>query len=86
MQLAQKHPELNVIGLGAQSSLDNAQSFVERTGTGTGDLHMVWDSTFESWRAFGVRSQPYWILFDSSGEIVASSPGAIDESAVASVL
>lgn len=84
MQLAQENPELNIIGLGAQDSLGQANDFVARTGTES--LTMVWDPSFDSWREFGVRSQPYWILFDAQGELVQSRPGAIDFGAVREAL
>ena len=86
MQLAQQFPQLNIVGLGAQDSLQQANDFVARTGTGGGEINMVWDQSFETWRAFGVRSQPYWMLFDASGEMIFSSPGAIDFDAVGSAL
>lgn len=75
-----------MIGLGAQDSLDYAHDFIASTGTGGGEITMVWDASFDSWRAFGVRSQPYWILYDAAGNQVASRPGAVDLNAVASVL
>ena len=78
MQLAQNFPSLHVVGLGGQDTLQQANDFVARTGTGGGEITMVWDQSFESWRAFGIRSQPYWMLFDAAGELVASKPGAID--------
>ena len=84
MQLAQDSPQLNIVGLGGQDSLDFANSFVELTGTA--DLNMVWDPSFNSWREFGVRSQPYWILFDANGELVESRPGSIDFEAVRAAL
>lgn len=86
MQLARQNPGLNIIGLGAQDDLEFARRFVDRTNTGGGEITMVWDETFETWRALGVRSQPYWLLYDADGELIASGPGAVDESVVQSVL
>jgi hypothetical protein len=84
--LAQQNPGLHVLGLGAQDSLDFANEFVSSTGTGGGAITMVWDPSFDSWRQFGIRSQPYWILFDAQGNEVTSSPGAVDLNAVQAVL
>lgn len=75
-----------MIGLGAQDSLGYAEDFIAGTGTGGGEITMVWDPSFDSWRAFGIRSQPYWILFDAAGNQVTSRPGAVDLAAVAAVL
>ena len=86
VQLAQQHPELNVIGLGAQDTLSYANDFIARTGTGNAGFTMVWDASFESWRALGIRSQPYWVLYDASGELVTSRPGATDFAAVEAAL
>ena len=86
MQLAQQNPELNIIGMGAQDDLEFAYRFIDRTGTGNGEITMIWDESFESWRAFGIRSQPYWLLYDAAGELIGSGPGAIDFSAVQSAL
>ncbi len=86
MQLAQNFPEVNVVGLGAQDNLAQANDFVARTGTGNGEITMVWDPSFESWRAFGIRSQPYWLLFGRDGELLFSQPGSIDFDAVRSAL
>lgn len=84
--MAQQYPALNVLGLGAQDNLDYAYDFLAATGTGGGAISMVWDPSFESWRQFGVRSQPYWILYDAQGNEIASQPGAIDLAAVEQVL
>ncbi len=80
--MAQQYPALHIIGLGGQDSLDYANEFVATTGTGGGVITMVWDSSFESWRHFGIRTQPYWILFDAQGNEITSRPGAIDLAAV----
>lgn len=84
--MAQQYPELHVVGLGAQDSLDFANEFVSSTGTGGVGLTMVWDPSFDSWRQFGVRSQPYWILLDAGGNEVTSRPGAVDIGAVENLL
>lgn len=84
--MAQQNPSLTVIGLGAQDSIEFANEFVSTTGTGGGEITMLWDPSFDSWRHFGVRSQPYWILFDANGTMVTSRPGAVDTNAVVAVL
>ncbi|MEM7094727.1 MAG: hypothetical protein AAF567_17110 [Actinomycetota bacterium] len=86
MQLALNFPDLNIIGLGAQDSLAEANEFVTLTGTTAAPITMVWDPSFDTWRSFGIRSQPYWILYDGQGELVSSSPGAIDFEAVTAAL
>ena len=85
-QLAHDNPDLHVLGLGAQDSLQFANDFVERVGLGDSDITLVWDPSFDSWRQFGIRTQPYWILFDAQGNEVTSRPGAVDLVAVQTVL
>jgi len=85
-QLAQQNPELNVLGLGAQDSLDFANRFIDSVGLENDNITMVWDPSFQSWRELGIRSQPYWILYDAEGNEVTSRPGAIDAGAVQAVL
>ena len=85
-QLAQDYPDLNIVGLGSQDTIEFANEFVTATGTGGGDISMVWDASFDSWREFGVRSQPYWILYDDAGNLVTSRPGAVDINAVIDVV
>lgn len=47
---------------------------------------MIYDESFKSWRQFGVASQPFWVLYDESGTQVAARPGAVDFTAVESVI
>ncbi len=74
------------MGAGAAplDSLDLAFEFVSRTGTG--GLPMIYDVSFQSWRQFGVTSQPYWVLYDRDGAPVAAQGGAVDWAVVESVL
>lgn len=81
--MARDNPNINVVGLGAQDSLQQAQDFVATFGTNS--FPMVWDPGFDSWLSLGVISQPYWILYDSSGNQVAARSGAVDLSLVASL-
>ena len=64
--------------MGGQDSAEFASEFVSSTGTGDGSVTMIWDPSFDSWRQFGIRSQPYWILYDDQGNELSSAPGAID--------
>jgi hypothetical protein len=85
-QLAQDNPDLHVLGLGAQDSLDFANEFVARGNLADSGITLVWDPSFDSWREFGIRSQPYWILYDAQGNEVTSRPGSVDLGAVRAVL
>jgi len=67
-------------------SLDLAYDFVARTGTSDGQIPMVYDESYQSWRQFDVISQPYWALFDATGTQVAARPGAVDFDAVRAIL
>ncbi len=72
--------------MGAQDSLEYANEFVASTRTGGGQITMIWDQSFESWRHFGIRSQPYWILYDAEGNLVSSSPGSVNTNLVADAI
>ena len=85
-QLAQDNPDLHVLGLGAQDSLDFANNFTTRLSLQDGPITMVWDPSFDSWRQFGIRAQPYWILYDAAGQEVASRPGSVDLDVVRAAL
>lgn len=85
-QLAQDNPDLHVLGLGAQDSLAFANQFVARGNLADSGITLVWDPSFSSWREFGIRSQPYWILYDAQGNEVTSRPGSIDLAAVRAFL
>jgi hypothetical protein len=69
-----------VIGLGTQDDSDLAVDFVERGGTHS--FPMYWDETFESWQAFGIRSQPAAAMLSPDGEVLAGWLGAFDEAEV----
>ncbi len=56
---------MTIVGLGAQDSLGQALDFVEDYGTKS--FRMLWDESFQSWAALGVRGQPIAILFDTDG-------------------
>jgi hypothetical protein len=62
-----------VIGLGTQDDGEQAIDFV--TSRETYSFPMYWDDTFESWVAFGVRSQPAAVLLSPSGEVLDAWSG-----------
>lgn len=56
---------MTVVGLGGQDSLGQALDFVEDYGTKS--FRMLYDDSFQSWAALGVRGQPIAIMFDTAG-------------------
>lgn len=72
--------------MGAQDNLGFANEFVASTGVTGDNITMIWDETFATWQALGIRSQPYWILYDAQGNEITSRPGVIDSAAVEAVL
>ena len=69
-----------MIGLGTQDSADEGTDFIRQTGTYS--FPMYWDETFESWAAFGIRSQPAAVLFSPSGEVLNGWLGGFPEEEV----
>ncbi len=59
--------ELDIVGVGAQDSLDQARGFVEDTGT-TG-LAMVWDPSGRSWVHYGITNQPTVVVLGADGKV-----------------
>lgn len=82
--MARNQPGLNIVGLGSQDNLDQANQFVAAGGTVS--FPMLWDESGASWAALGVFGQPYWILYDSQGTIAASRSGSVDITLVESLL
>jgi len=70
---------VSVIGLGTQDDLALAKNFVATRGT---TFPMLWDRTFQSWRAVGILGQPAAILLDRQGQEVKRWLGAFDEGEV----
>lgn len=62
--------DIDIIGVGAQDSLDEAYAFLDDTATG--DLPMVWDATGKSWVHYGVTNQPTVILLGADGQIAGT--------------
>ena len=67
---------MRVIGLGTQDSADDATEFVRSTATIS--FPMYWDETFESWAAFGIRSQPAAALLSADGEVLGGWLGMFE--------
>lgn len=44
-----------MIGLGTQDDFEFAQEFVSGGNLGEGDVTFLWDPSFATWQAFGVR-------------------------------
>ena len=59
--------EIDVLGLGAQDSLDEAYGFLDDTDTH--DLTMVWDESGQSWIHHGVTSQPTIVVLGADGQV-----------------
>lgn len=67
------------MGLGTQDDLELARDFVAKGGI---TFTMLWDESFESWQALGVRGQPAGILFGADGTELSRWQGLIDEDEV----
>ncbi|MEX2586699.1 MAG: TlpA disulfide reductase family protein [Actinomycetota bacterium] len=79
-QFAREHAEVvTVVGLGTQDSFEEAQGFVSQTGT---TFTMLWDPSFESWRALGILGQPAAILLDRQGRQLGDWFGRFDQDRV----
>lgn len=91
MQFARDNPGVNVVGVGAGhssngDSLELAQNFMARFGADAAGLTMIYDVSFQSWRTFGVTTQPWVILFDVDGNMVYNQPGRVDLSGASALL
>ena len=69
-----------MVGLGTQDSLDLARDFVATYGIE--NIQMLWDASFETWRALGVTGQPAALLISAAGEPLKSWFGPFDEAEV----
>ena len=72
--------QVDILGLGAQDSLDEAYGFLDTTGTH--DLAMVWDETGRSWVHHGVTSQPTIIVLGADGQVSAEWYRDFDENGI----
>ena len=91
MQFARDNPQINIVGVGAGhpangDSLEGAMEFAQRYGTASAGVAMLYDTSFRSWRNYGVTTQPWSVLFDDAGNQVASIPGRIDLESVAAAI
>jgi len=64
---AEHDADIDILGVGAQDSLDEARAFLDETGTD--GLTMVWDRTGESWVHYGVTSQPTVLVLGPDGSV-----------------
>jgi len=77
-KLAANHlDQLTVIGIGTQDDLNYARGFLADTGVTT--PLMLWDESFQSWRAIGITAQPTWILIRGDGSFIDGWIGALPE-------
>ena len=65
------------MGIGTQDDFSYAQEFLASTGAGT-SIAMLWSSSFDPWRHFGVTSNSSVVLLDRNGEKVDSKPRSFD--------
>ncbi len=72
-----------MIGVGTQDTFPEAEAFHDKYDI-TFDL--LWDSSFETWQAFGVTGQPAAVLVSPAGKVLASWQGAFDEGDVLAAL
>lgn len=70
---------MRVIGLGTQDSLGQANDFDNKYDT---TFEMLWDESFVSWQAIGVRSQPTVVMLQPDGTPITGWIGGIPEEEV----
>jgi hypothetical protein len=63
------------VGLGTQDDLALARDFVAK---GRITFPMLWDSSFDSWRALGISSQPSAVLVAADGHELGRWLGRAD--------
>jgi peroxiredoxin len=79
-QFAREHKDtVRVVGLGTQDTFGEAQDFLARHGI---TFELLWDPTFESWRALGVSSQPTAMLLGPDGVLLGTWRGRLPESEI----
>lgn len=62
--------DIDILGVGAQDTLDEAYGFLDDTDTH--GLAMVWDESGQSWIHHGVTSQPTVIVLDADGQVAGT--------------
>ena len=65
-----------MVGLGAQDDFAYAQDFVEKTGIAS--FRMVWDSSFASWRHYGITINSETWLIDTNGNRMGKKMFGLD--------
>ncbi len=71
LEFAAKHGgDLDILGLGAQDSLDQAHGFLNETRTA--GLTMVWDPSGRSWVHYGITNQPAVIVLGADGQVAGT--------------
>ena len=81
---AEEHGDVvDIVGLGTQDTAGEAATFVGRHGI---PFPMLWDESFETWRAFGITSQPAVALFSAEGDLLGGWLGAMPEDEVLSLV
>jgi len=83
VQFARDNPSIAVVGVGAGiaangDSVDAATAFVDRFGAADAGMTMLYDVSFRAWRRFGVRNQPWVVLFDRDGRLIFTQQGRVD--------
>lgn len=73
-------PDIEVIGLGAKDSRDDARAFVRRHGLRS--PRMVYDDSRDSWEQLGIPAQPAAILYDAGGKELRRWFGPLDDAQV----
>lgn len=71
---------VEVVGLGTQDSVEEAQAFVAEHGLRT--PRMLYDPSSASWQQLGIRGQPAAMLFDRDGIARGQWFGPFDEDEV----
>lgn len=80
-QFAAAHSDkFTVVGIGTQDDEQYARDFIADTGVST--PRMLWDASYESWRAMGITVQPTWILIKGNGEPIDGWVGGLPESEI----
>ncbi|MGI9577799.1 MAG: TlpA family protein disulfide reductase [Microthrixaceae bacterium] len=80
VEFAAEHgDDIDIVGLGTQDDAGLAADFVDRHDI---PFPMLWDETFETWRAFGVTAQPAVYLLSGQGEVLGGWLGGLPEQEV----
>lgn len=80
VEFAAEHgDDINIVGLGTQDDAGMAADFVDRHDI---PFEMLWDETFETWRAFDVAAQPAVVLLSGQGEVLGGWLGGLPEQEV----